>query len=127
MSTGKSSSEDEIIWHPDKKGLFKVKSAYHLAMELQSSDEASQSDRSKTSNEWKSLWKTGVLPRIKICTWKIVNDVIPSKTNILNKGIDLNPLYTIYLKNIESIPHLIWECKMAKQMCVGFIPKDYWS
>lgn len=31
MPLGKDDSKDEIIWKPDKRGLFTVKSAYHMA------------------------------------------------------------------------------------------------
>lgn len=44
MPTGNKESKDEIIWHLDKKGFFNVKSAYHLAMTLNTQVEASQSD-----------------------------------------------------------------------------------
>lgn len=46
---GDKNSRDEIIWHPDKKGLFSIKSAYHLAIEINSHKQASQSDKSKAT------------------------------------------------------------------------------
>lgn len=86
MPTGDKSAKDEIIWHLNKKGSFTVKSAYRLAMEVNCSQEASQSDISKSGCEWKSLWSLGVQPRIKVCTWKIVNDNIPSKAKHYEKN-----------------------------------------
>lgn len=142
MPAGIESSRDEIIWHLDKKGIFKVKSTYHLAMEIKSLGDVSQSDQSKAAKEWKCLWNSRVLPRIKICAWKIINNIIPCKANNLKKGIDLNPRCSFYLKKLESTTHLIWECKISKQMWESFIPtslnlfsfcrvnwspKDYWS
>lgn len=101
---GKRSSKDKIIWHLDKKSIFMVKSAYHLVMESNSHHETSQSDRTKAFHEWKCLWKTWVLPRIKVCTWKITNDIIQSKADILKKGIDLNPLCFFFSEKCGIYP-----------------------
>lgn len=51
MPTGEKSSKDEIIWHYDKKGCFSVKSVYRLATDIKASQEASQSDQSKSKCE----------------------------------------------------------------------------
>lgn len=82
---GDKNSKDEIFGRPDKKGIFSVKSVYHLAIKTNTSKEASQSDNTKTSSFWKNIWNSGVLPRTKVCAWKIVNDIIPTKANILKK------------------------------------------
>lgn len=118
---GIRSSRDKIIWHPDKKGIFKVKGAYHLAMDIKSKEKATQSDRSKTTKEWKSLWNSWILPRTKICTWKIVNDIIPCKANILKKGIDLNPLCFICKKKTKNhLPILYGNANYPSKFGNGF-------
>lgn len=58
MPLGNKNSIDKISWHPNNKGIFSVKSAYDLAMESNSRQEASQSDHNKASREWKSIWAT---------------------------------------------------------------------
>lgn len=124
MPTGEIKLKDEIIWHPDKKGNFSVKSAYHLALERNSSNEASQSDISKSTRLWKSLWSLKVAPKTKICTWKIIKDIIPNKANILEKGVDVNPLCILCQKNWEFSNHLIWECKISQQVWIRCIPSS---
>lgn len=68
--------------------------------------------------------------------WKIINNIIPNKVNIRKKGIDLNPLCTICGKKLEPSCHLIWDCKISKEVWRTFIPnssplfslcKDNWS
>lgn len=88
----KGKSKDEIIWNLDKRGMFSIKSVYHLTMTLSYKDEASVSDLSKQSSMWKALWKLEIIPRAKICIWKIIKDIIPTKENIQYKRIDTNPI-----------------------------------
>lgn len=124
IPTGEKSSRDEIIWRYDKKGVFSVKSAYHLAVESNSSNQASPSNAETASRLWKSIWNAKVLPRTKICTWKIVKDIIPSKANILKRGVSLNPLCKFCQKHLETTSHLIWECKFSKKVWLNLIPNS---
>lgn len=82
-------SKDDIVWRYDKKGFFSVKSAYHLAISLNSSDKTSPTNSSHIKRFWKRIWNLDV-PRVKINAWKIIKDIIPTKENIQKKGIDLN-------------------------------------
>lgn len=80
------------MWNLDKRGLFSFKSAYRLGMKLENSSLASFSNREYLSKMWKTFWKTKVLPKAKICCWKIYHDIIPTKANLCKKGIDTNLL-----------------------------------
>lgn len=119
---GDKSVKDEIIWQTNKKGSFTVKSAYHLAVSISNLKDASPSDQSRSSHLWKSLWAADVIPRAKISAWKLINNITPYKANILSKGIDLNPFCTLCKKKEEATPHIIWYCKISKEMWVNLIP-----
>lgn len=142
IPTGEKSSKDEIIWHLDKKGQFTVNSVYHLAMETNDWRASSPSNKENLSNQWKSLWKIGVLPRIKIGAWKIIKDIIPSMVNTLNEGVDLNPFCHLCGKKVKTTTRLIWECKVSKKIWLdfnlnslnlfiwcrkGWTTKDFWN
>lgn len=95
---GNRLSKDEIIWSMDKKGIFSVKSAYHLAMSINNSSLASPSSISNGRKMWKCLWKTKVVPRGKLCVWNVLNNSIPTNSNIIKKGIDISLLCTFCKK-----------------------------
>lgn len=97
---------DEIIWNHDPKGIFLVKSAYHLAKNLSSRDNPSGSNNSKSKAIWKSIWKAKCSSRAKIVVWKIINNIIPTKINIINKGIDANNLCCLCRANQGTITHV---------------------
>lgn len=48
-------SPDEIIWNHDERGMFSVKSAYHLAENLASAQEASSSNGSEFDPLWRKF------------------------------------------------------------------------
>lgn len=89
MPRSGTSSNDAIIWNYDSKRMFTVKSAYHLVRNLNSKEKATGSDFSMASTIWKSVWNANCLPGAKIASWKILKDIIPTKTNICKKGIKL--------------------------------------
>lgn len=51
----RQSREDEIIWHMDKRGLFNIKSAYHLGMNLDQANEGYSSTFEMHKISWKKL------------------------------------------------------------------------
>lgn len=85
ISRGRRTSKDEIFWPLDTKGIFNIKSAYHLACKLALAQEASSSDLTDQRKEWRKIWKLNIIPRAKICICKIINNYIPSKQNIIQK------------------------------------------
>lgn len=124
IPTRNKDRNDEIFWGLDKKkGVFTIKGAYHLEVESMEILEPSLSDKSKSDNIWKSIWNSRVVPKMKTCSLKIVNDIIPSKANILKKGVDLNPICFLCGKKIESTAHLIWGCKSIDWIWRIHIPK----
>jgi hypothetical protein len=54
--------EDTVAWHPDRKGVFSVKSAYHLGMFLKQNREGRVAESSSTPANvpllWKRIWST---------------------------------------------------------------------
>ncbi|KAL5567359.1 hypothetical protein UlMin_030523 [Ulmus minor] len=56
--------QDSYCWHYDAKGLYSVKSAYRLGMELACSVHPS-STAPATGSWWKALWNASIPPKVK--------------------------------------------------------------
>lgn len=72
---------DKRVWHPESKGLFSVKTAYRVALEVQSSEVLLPSDG--VSNDifiplWKSVWHAHIPAYSKICVWKVAINILPT-------------------------------------------------
>lgn len=86
----RTSKPNEIIWNLEVKGVSTVKSAYHLASNLASAQEASSSNASSFDPNWRRFWKLNSVPKAKICAWRIIKDSLPTLSNIVKKGIITN-------------------------------------
>lgn len=116
-----SGEKDEIIWSLDSKGTFSVKSSYQLAQKLQNREEASGSNE-MSNGSWGKVWKLNILPRAKICLWKILNNFIPTKSNLNRRGMDINPLCLFCRKATENSSHIFWRCKKVRIFWESIFP-----
>lgn len=74
-----------LAWHLEKSGVFSVRSAYRLGLDIQRS---AQSNASSTAPDgdgslWKGLWSRifAVPPKICMFAWKLCRDIHPAKKN----------------------------------------------
>lgn len=114
--------EDEVIWNLDQKGKFSVKSAYRLGRSLQQALEASSSCSSLQERQWKSFWKAKIPSKIKHYGWKLYHNILPTLSNLINKGMDINFLCLMCRSKPETAEHLFWECTFAKGIWATYFP-----
>ena len=70
--------EDSLIWIGNKRGVFTVKSAYHIAAKIQSDKDLGESSSGDSrSIIWKKLWKMKLPPKIKIFAWRACVNSLP--------------------------------------------------
>lgn len=70
-------AEDKLVWTPDSKVLFMVKSAYK-----QNSLDRLSSLHPSPSINWKKLWRLNMHERLKFLLWKMPWDILPSRQTI---------------------------------------------
>lgn len=68
--------DDKLIWTPDSKGVFLVKSTYQLL-----SSPANHSSLPFPTEVWRELWAMPMKDRLKLLLWKIAWNALPCKTN----------------------------------------------
>jgi hypothetical protein len=71
--------DDYPAWHVDEKGLFSVKSAYHLYMSIFCS-EANGSGSDEEMRMWKQIWSLEVVPKVKHFVWRMDHKQFAPKT-----------------------------------------------
>ncbi|XP_026449972.1 uncharacterized protein LOC113350104 [Papaver somniferum] len=72
---------DTLIWTPDKKGVFSVKSAYNI---LNSRTNTIVGNHSIPSSVWIALWRTKLPHKVKLFVWKCLKDIVPSRSINVN-------------------------------------------
>ncbi|KAF4367779.1 hypothetical protein G4B88_011080 [Cannabis sativa] len=113
MDIGLPASKQEDSWHwlEDKRGLFSVKSAYHLVTKHRCVD----------IPNWHSklIWNCPVHARLKLLWWQIMNNSLPTRERLamaFNIPCILCPLCDA---EVESSFHVLWQCNFAKAIWFG--------
>ena len=115
-------SQDKLLWVPNSKGCFTVKSAYQTAHDLSSPQPPSE-------NHWKLIWRLNLPERTKMLLWRIAANVLPTRDNLSKRMTIRETCCTICKQEKESPCHLFLNCPVAKVLwftaCWGFKANEY--
>lgn len=106
--------DDKIIWHFDKAGKYTVKSGYKVFMNSKIDGVSSNFD--SMTRVWNKLWKLSIPTKIKHFYWKAIKNTLPTRLNLLNRGIDTTSSCPICSNHFESTYHILFECQRAKEI-----------
>lgn len=96
--------------------FFSVKSAYHLASELSRKKSGECSSFSGSHVFWKKIWAIDVPNASKIFLWRACQNLLPTKQNLLRKGVGVDDLCPCYMLEVESVIHVLWCCLGAQDV-----------
>ncbi|KAK9950614.1 hypothetical protein M0R45_006095 [Rubus argutus] len=108
------SSEDCLIWHHDKSGVYEVKSGYHVTrswINLTSHASSSSGFEGKGGNVWQKIWRVRVPPKVRAFIWRLLKGIVPTRMALFKKKV-LLPNSTCVFCNAhpESDVHVFLEC-----------------
>ncbi|KAL5539433.1 hypothetical protein UlMin_045908 [Ulmus minor] len=105
--------QDSYCWHYDAKGLYSVKSAYRLGMELACSVHPS-STAPATGSWWKALWNASIPPKVKVFWWRAINDILPTSWNLRSHHIPTAASCALCGYGMETTSHSLFLCPLMK-------------
>lgn len=62
---------------------------------------------------WKNVWNLNIPTNIKIFIWRTLKSIIPTRTNLSMRGINLNTIYSVCHSKPENTDHILFSCKRA--------------
>jgi len=83
-------------WHYDSKGVFSVKSAYKLAVQIRDQQKGTDASTSMAENQnangfrWGKLWQLNIPNKIKMFLWHFAHNSLPLRRNIARRGVKLD-------------------------------------
>jgi ribonuclease HI len=107
---------DKIIWPHSTTGEYQVKQAYQL---LHQSAFPPHSHNGGSHNIWKHLWKIPLPHKILTFTWKLLQNALPIKTELVKRGIQCDPKCQLCHSENESSTHLFMQCHFARAVWLG--------
>ncbi|CAL1372026.1 unnamed protein product [Linum trigynum] len=113
----RSNVEDRLLWHGTQDGVFTVKSAYHLAVQL---DRTCGKWRS-TANwmdrpSWIRVWEAPIPPKLRVFLWQILNRLLPTTEALIERNIPVHPRCPVCWAESETLEHLFLECPVVRAL-----------
>jgi hypothetical protein len=116
--------EDFVAWYYEKSGIFLVRSAYHLAVQL---DRANQNMAGCSSwpdgNRpiYNGIWKAAVPPKIHVFAWCLSQDSLATQTNQKTQTLENGAICQLCGMEAESGHHSMVRCMkvvvLRHEMC----------
>jgi hypothetical protein len=110
--------EDKMIWRLTQTGEFTVRRAYYLEKE-RTARRGGQCSRVVENNIWKSIWSLTVPNSTRMFIWRMCNNILPTKENLLKVGVVNDSMCVICNREPETVMHDIWECPAAQDVWGG--------
>jgi hypothetical protein len=102
--------EDFMAWQFDSKGIFLVKSAYHLYVKDRRDMIPESSNAADQGLKWEKIWKLTCQPKIKQFIWRLAYNSLPVKRNIKHIGIECDTICVCCRCLDEDGAHLFLGC-----------------
>jgi ribonuclease HI len=117
----KPGREDFLAWHFDDKGLFTVKSAYHVLADERANQHPRQHGESSNASSvcagfpWLRIWKLPYIPKVKQFLWRLAHNSLPLRLNIKRRGVDADTRCPVCWQLDEDGGHYFFKCKLVKR------------
>jgi hypothetical protein len=120
--------EDYIAWHYEKSGIFSVRSAYHLAVQLDRADQnqAGCSTRPDGSRPvFKEIWAAAAPLKVRMFVWRLSQEALTTQTNRKKQTLERDAVCQICGMEEESGYHAVVRC--TKAVALRHEMRRHWS
>ena len=120
--------EDFIAWHYEKNGMFSVKSAYRLALNLKNNKSETGSSSDATNGErrlWNIIWKAQVPQKIRIFAWRAATNSLAVQVNRVKHHQTTIGLCSICGVEDECVFHALVRC--PKVWALRMAVREVWN
>jgi hypothetical protein len=97
-------------WY-EKNGKYSVKSAYHYCIE-----DTLDLSHLEAQGNWSLIWRIKAPPKIKNFIWRLCQNCIPTRTRLLEKGVNCSGDCVLCDADIEDNMHIFMSCNINKQV-----------
>lgn len=116
LPLSKYQQADKEIWRATSTGDFTVKNDYYMEKEKVGRMQGEGSTVERGMAMWKFIWAIQVPNNVSVFLWKLCNDILPTKANLLRKGVVKDALCMFCEREVETCSHAIWQCPAAQDV-----------
>ena len=105
-------NQDNFIWPHAEDGVYSCKTGYKFLKQNQvlAAASTSISVAQLQPTTWKKVWSFAALPRCKELAWRCCNNILPVKTQLSVRGMDVDPLCPVCIEYEETALHILFHC-----------------
>nr|POE80999.1 putative ribonuclease h protein [Quercus suber] len=107
---------DTLVWPFSFDGVYSVRSAYRLLVELNRKHLPNPSAIELGKGLWKGIWRLGVPQKIKHFLWRAVREALPTKINLCKRQVVVDGMCKQCRDSAEDSIHALWFCDSAKSI-----------
>ncbi|XP_062028521.1 uncharacterized protein LOC133744429 [Rosa rugosa] len=105
---------DKLIWSPEKKGFYSVKTSYWIARaSVLENVLVSTSHGNPFQELWGNIWKAQVPEKVKICIWRACSSLLPTRAKLQSKGYTGDRNCLLCTHKYEDTSHVFCQCPIA--------------
>jgi hypothetical protein len=111
--------DDKFMWRYTKEGNYTVKSGYNTIKTWEASEKQGPSNVNNTNRLWKKIWSLKTIPRHQTLLWRILNEALPVRSELIKRGIHCSMICPRCYAKIETSNHVLWDCPIATKVWFG--------
>ncbi|CAN1165568.1 Putative ribonuclease H protein At1g65750 [Linum perenne] len=108
-----NSGEDELIWGPDPKGSFTLKSAYEIRAAI---------NHLAISDPWRTVWNWQGPNRIRFFLWLVAHNRLLTNAERRRRHLCATESCSRCSSASEDAIHVLRDCKFARDLWLSLIP-----
>lgn len=102
-----------MAWSCTPSGNFSTSSAYKLLPASASTNLAGSSNQDTQRSFWKGIWRMRVPNKIKHFIWRVCNNALPTKCNLVRRHITESDLCELCKEALEDSLHMLCFCSQV--------------
>jgi hypothetical protein len=107
------------MWMYEQNGHYTVKSGYRVLQSWKNEPCQNSSTSNAPDSVWKKLWRIHSIPRHKMIIWRILNNSLPLRPELVRRGIQVSPLCPRCNAKMETTTHTFKECPKVTRIWFG--------
>jgi hypothetical protein len=118
LKPGAQLQEDLQAWAFERSGVYSVRSCYRILKREDDQQESFRLNETRSSEDqlwWKKVWKLNVPPKIRIFWWRLMQNYLPSKAELMRRHVTHEDHCEACGEQGESLYHVVFQCTHAIQ------------